>query len=719
MAYYLGVDLGTTYTAAAVWRDGHVEITGLGNRAPTIPSVVLLRDDGSMLVGEAAERRAAVEPHRVAREFKRRFGDPTPIVIGGTPYSADALTAKVLRWVVDKASETEGGPPTGIAVTYPANWGDYKTDLLHQAITRADLDRVATVTEPEAAAIHYASQERVERGSIIAVYDLGGGTFDVALLRKTDTGWDILGEPQGVERLGGVDFDEAVFQHVVTALDGAVEQLDPDDQTALAAVARLRFECIDAKEALSTDTEVTIPVLLPNIQTEVRLTRSELEQMVRPALDASMTALSRALRSANIATNDVSTVLLVGGSSRVPLVAELVASELGRPVAVDAHPKYSVALGAAVIAAGQDVADAADRSQVAHVPEDTSPGAAGAAAAGAAAGGLLGGAAGAAMGMGAPGAPAPPAPGQPIGASAPGGPYAPPAPPGPPRPPGPPGPPSGPPPSGPPSNPPGGAPPAMPSTTPSWSSSGPSAYAPGSTGTYGTPSGGYAQGGVSSGGYPPSGPPSGGYGAPPSGSGSRGALYAVLAGVLAVAVIIGLVVAFSGGGGDDDDDTTTTRESTSTSSEGSTTSSSGGTTSSSTPATVTNTVPEESARRIANLMVSCSDGNMADCDDVWSDGPVDTELEGFAESCGNRDPNTDHGLSCVDDFGSSPGSPTGSTMTADQSSQLDACVGGDMAACDTLYSGTPYGSLLDTMANVCGGVNPGGAHTGDCEETYG
>jgi molecular chaperone DnaK len=365
MAYYLGVDLGTTYTAAAVWRDGHVEITGLGNRAPTIPSVVLLRDDGSMLVGEAAERRAAVEPHRVAREFKRRFGDPTPIVIGGTPYSADALTAKVLRWVVDKVTESQGGAPTGIAISYPANWGDYKTDLLRQAIARADLDRVAMVTEPEAAAIHYASQERVEQGSIVAVYDLGGGTFDAAVLRKTGAGWEILGDPQGVERLGGVDFDEAVFQHVVTSLDGAVEQLDPDDATALAAVARLRFECVDAKEALSTDTEVTIPVLLPNIQTEVRLTRSELEQMVRPALEGSITALDRALRSANVKTADVSTVLLVGGSSRVPLVAELVGSELGRPVAIDAHPKYSVALGAAVIAAGQDVADAANRSKVA------------------------------------------------------------------------------------------------------------------------------------------------------------------------------------------------------------------------------------------------------------------------------------------------------------------------------------------------------------------
>ncbi len=183
MSYYLGIDIGTTYTAAAVWRDERCQIASLGNRAPTIPSVVLLRDDEAVLTGEAAVRRAATEPGRVAREFKRRVGDPTPIIVGGTPYSADALIAKLLRSVVDQVSGVEGGPPAGIAVSHPANWGNYKLDLLRQSINLADLDDVATISEPEAAAIHYASQARVEPGSVIAVYDLGGGTFDAAVLR--------------------------------------------------------------------------------------------------------------------------------------------------------------------------------------------------------------------------------------------------------------------------------------------------------------------------------------------------------------------------------------------------------------------------------------------------------------------------------------------------------------------------------------------------------
>ncbi len=388
MTYYLGIDIGTTYTAAAVWRDGRCDIASLGNRAPTIPSVVLLRDDQAVLTGEAAVRRAATEPGRVAREFKRRIGDPTPIIVAGTPYSADALVAKLLRSVVDQVSQVEGGRPDGIAVSHPANWGSYKLDLLRQAISLADLDDVATVTEPEAAAIHYASLERVEPGSVIAVYDLGGGTFDAAVLRKTGAGWEILGQPEGIERLGGVDFDAAVYHHVSRAVGGVIDDLDPDDPTAQAAVARLRQECVEAKEALSSDSDVSIPVLLPNLQTEVRLTRSEYEQMVRPALADTITAMNRALRSAEVKPDDVTAVLLVGGSSRTPLVAEMVSSVLGRPVAVDAHPKYGVALGAAITAAHRALGDAATGAA-----GGTTGGAGsgvGAAAAGAAVGAALG-----------------------------------------------------------------------------------------------------------------------------------------------------------------------------------------------------------------------------------------------------------------------------------------------------------------------------------------
>jgi molecular chaperone DnaK len=379
--YALGIDLGTTYTAAATWRDGHAEIVPLGSRSAAIPSVVLLREDETFLTGEAASRRGLTEPHRVAREFKRRMGDTTPILLGGVPQSAEALAARLLRAVADQVTAREGGKPSATCISYPANWGPYKTDLMRQAVRMADLDGpILYTTEPEAAAVSYARQQRIDPGAIVAVYDLGGGTFDAAVLRKTGLGFDILGRPEGIERLGGIDFDAAVFSHVQAALGGKLAELDEDDSTAIAAVARLREECVNAKEALSSDTDTTIPVLLPHFATEVRLTRAEFEAMVRPALYGSVEALKRALRSADCAPDQLHSILLVGGSSRMPIVAQLVAAEFNRPVAVDAHPKHAVALGASWLASGtpaQNRGPAAGRAAAPpqhRAPVDVAPG---------------------------------------------------------------------------------------------------------------------------------------------------------------------------------------------------------------------------------------------------------------------------------------------------------------------------------------------------------
>jgi actin-like ATPase involved in cell morphogenesis len=355
MSYHLGIDLGTTYAAAAVHDGsptGRPEVVPLGERGPSVPSVLLLAADGGFLAGDAAERHAVTDPQRIARLFKRRLGDPTPLLVGDASIPAEVLTGRLLRWVVDTVVRLRGARPATIALSHPANWGPYKRDLLDKAAEIAGVPEVVMVTEPQAAAISYSSQSRVDVGSVVAVYDLGGGTFDAAVLRKeADGGFTVLGSPEGIEHLGGIDIDAAVFARVCQEVEEAYEALDPDDPQALAAVSRLRSECTQAKEALSLDTEISVPVLLPTIQTEVRVTRAELEEMIRPTLSETVTAMDRALRSASVAAADVDHVLLVGGSSRIPLVAELVSSGLGRPVAVDAHPKHAIALGAAIVAA--------------------------------------------------------------------------------------------------------------------------------------------------------------------------------------------------------------------------------------------------------------------------------------------------------------------------------------------------------------------------------
>jgi actin-like ATPase involved in cell morphogenesis/sugar lactone lactonase YvrE len=371
VTYDLGIDLGTTYTAAAVFRSGRVDILQLGDRAAAVPSVVFVRDAEEPLIGEAANRRSLTDPGRVAREFKRRLGDTTPIILGTSPYSPETLVAALLRWVVASAVKQEGEQAAHITVCHPANWGPYKREVLSNAVRMAELDGVDYLTEPEAAAIFYASSERLEQGDVLAVYDLGGGTFDATVLAKTGTGFEILGQPEGIEHLGGIDFDRAVFAHVNRALGSTIDELDPEDPTAMAAVVRLRQECTEAKEALSSDTEVSIAVLLPNVQTEVRLSRGEFEAMIRPAIAETVEALKRAIRSAGVKAEDLAKILLVGGSSRIPLVGEIVSAELGRPVAVDAHPKHSIAIGAAIAAARSDgVAIAPETAEISPPPPE-------------------------------------------------------------------------------------------------------------------------------------------------------------------------------------------------------------------------------------------------------------------------------------------------------------------------------------------------------------
>ncbi|HEY9368503.1 Hsp70 family protein [Streptomyces sp.] len=355
MGYRLGVDLGTTFTAAAMRNGGPPSMLGLGNRALQIPSVLYLQENGQFLVGEAAERRGATDPSRVVREFKRRIGDPIPLMVAGTPFSAQALSARLLASVVATATERRGAAPDEIVLTYPANWGAYKRDLVDQVISLADVGPTVTCPEPQAAAIQYAAQAHLQPGDRVAVYDLGGGTFDVCVLEKTGTGFTILGNPEGIEQLGGVDFDEAVFQHVVGALGPALEQLDLDSPEGRAALTRLRRDCVEAKEALSVDVDTTIPVTLPGRSTSVRLTRAELETLIAPALEQTVEATGRALRTAGTTAEQLTAIVLVGGSSRIPLVSHLLQSRFATPTALDTHPKHDIAMGAVQFS---DVAEA-------------------------------------------------------------------------------------------------------------------------------------------------------------------------------------------------------------------------------------------------------------------------------------------------------------------------------------------------------------------------
>ncbi|WP_051581542.1 Hsp70 family protein [Pseudonocardia acaciae] len=341
------MDLGTTFVAAARSDDSQVEMVTLGDRSVVMPAAVYVGEDGELVVGEAADRRASSSPERVARQFKRRLGDPTPMRLGDASYSASDLLAALLREVIARVSVIEGEPPSQVVLTHPANWGPFRRAVFEEVPQAAAVPDALTLTEPEAAAMHYAATRRLDNDELVAVYDLGGGTFDATVVRKVPDGVATLGTPEGVERLGGIDFDQALFEFIDHTADGALTALDMGDPGNVTALARLRQDCVLAKEALSVDTEAVVPVFLPGRHFDVRVTRAEFENMIRAQLESTIIALSRALRTAGVTADELSAVLLVGGSSRIPLVARMVSEELGRPILVDTHPKYAVALGAA------------------------------------------------------------------------------------------------------------------------------------------------------------------------------------------------------------------------------------------------------------------------------------------------------------------------------------------------------------------------------------
>ncbi|HET6950508.1 MAG TPA: Hsp70 family protein, partial [Acidimicrobiales bacterium] len=263
MSYGLGIDLGTTSTAAAVVRGRRAGIVRLTPRSTAVATVVRRETDGRLVVGEPPGT-GDLTPGRAARDVKRRVGDPTPLLLGAQPVEVERLLAEVLAFVAAAVEAVEGGPPASTVVAHPGHWGPFKREVLVSACRLAGLDRVELMTEPAAVATWCVRTARLRPGATVAVYDLGGGTFDAAVLEAGRGGTvQVRGQPEGIERLGGIDIDAAVVDHVLGRMEAGIEDLDCDDPAMVAALARLRRLCAGAKEALASERAVVIPVVLP------------------------------------------------------------------------------------------------------------------------------------------------------------------------------------------------------------------------------------------------------------------------------------------------------------------------------------------------------------------------------------------------------------------------------------------------------------------------
>jgi YVTN family beta-propeller protein len=351
VSYGLGIDVGNSYVTVAVATTTGIEMFTFGGRAAVTPATVHLGDDGVLTTGEAASSPAGSSIDGIDGRFMSRLGNQERVVLGGASYSVTDLLGILLNNVLQEVTAAQGTPPDHVVLAHPASWDPIRRALFQEATHRAGLHNALMVTEPEAAATYYSASQQWNDGDTIAVYDLGASTFNATVLLKNAGGIHILGEPERVEHLGGKDFDDAILSNVNDTIDEALHEPGTTRSPERLAPARLLQECIRAKETLSVEVETVFQVSLPGQRCDVRLTRPNFEDMARGPIELTINALSQALRSAQVAPTDLSAVLLVGGSSRIPLVARMVSAKLGAPTVMDPHPQRVVALGAAMLAA--------------------------------------------------------------------------------------------------------------------------------------------------------------------------------------------------------------------------------------------------------------------------------------------------------------------------------------------------------------------------------
>jgi molecular chaperone DnaK len=352
----LGIDLGTTNSEVAVIRDGRPVVLD-DDGDPILPSVVGLGPDGKLLVGRAARNQWAFAPERTIKSIKRQMGQDVRVALGDQQLSPQEVSAVILKALRQRAAAHVGDVSRAV-ITVPAWFNEAQRQATRAAGELAGLEVVRILNEPTAAALAY-DPRRTDRRHVL-VYDLGGGTFDVSIVLAEGGVVEVLAS-QGDTRLGGDDFDELLFQLLADRFQ-ARHGLDLRGQPT--ARARLLNAAESAKKTLSdhpfarVEEEFLAEKDGVPLHLSEEVTRSEYEALIRPLLDRTLESVRRALEDAKVSTRQIDEVLLVGGSTRTPLVAELLEEKLGRPARREVNPDLIVALGAALqggLTAGQDV----------------------------------------------------------------------------------------------------------------------------------------------------------------------------------------------------------------------------------------------------------------------------------------------------------------------------------------------------------------------------
>ncbi len=355
MPYVLGIHVGGTVTSAAVARReggrwGTPAPVGLAAHSPTLPTVLCRVQDGSFVAGHDAERQELHHHEWVVRGFTRAVGDEVPLLVGDDFVAAHDLVATMIEWIADLVAHRQGDPPEHIAVAHPADWGPYRTYLVHHALGRLGIGDVTLVPEPVAVGLDYADRQGLADSDAIAVANLGGTSVDVTVLRRREPGFDMLGSSLSADHLSGAVLDDEIATFVRSDAGVELAHLDTENLRVRSDLFGLRAACVTAKEVLSHQAETTVPVELGEHRAQVKLSRSRYEHLARPHLERLPDLLSQAVQSVALQSEDLAAVVLGGGSARTPLLRHLVGQKLNTAPRVDVAPELVAARGAAVSA---------------------------------------------------------------------------------------------------------------------------------------------------------------------------------------------------------------------------------------------------------------------------------------------------------------------------------------------------------------------------------
>jgi molecular chaperone DnaK len=353
----VGIDLGTTNSVISIVENGHPRVIAESGET-MLPSVVGVDASGGLIVGHPARNQLILAPERTVKSIKRRMGQADTVSLGGQDFTPQEVSAVILRKLKQRAETDLGRAVTRAVITVPAFFNEVQREATRAAGELAGLDVVRIINEPTAASLAYnATPDLAER---LLVYDLGGGTFDVSVVQIEAGVVEVLAS-HGDTRLGGDDFDELLLHHVCDAFQ-VEHKVDlrntPRTRSRLLAVVENAKKQLSTEGVVQIEEEFIVEHKGVPLHLNMELKRFDYEDMILPLLEKTLVCLDQTLEDADLTAGDIDRVVLVGGSTRTPLVHRLLNDRLGLPLHTDVDPDLCVAAGAAVQAAliaGHDV----------------------------------------------------------------------------------------------------------------------------------------------------------------------------------------------------------------------------------------------------------------------------------------------------------------------------------------------------------------------------